>query len=125
MLVTPPSALLAKGDARSIDLGRSSLRSVSPIHIEYLKNMGTRATLVVEDQLWGLVSCQQKNEPKYFNQAERDVLSWLCADIAAQIEVRAIRKRSDFVSSLAERRSKLIDAVRANKFNALICPVGR
>ena len=120
-----PSALLAKGDARSIDLGRSSLRSVSPIHIEYLKNMGTRATLVcalvVEDQLWGLVSCQQKNEPKYFNQAERDVLSWLCRDIAAQIEVRAIRERSDLVNSLSERRSKLIDAVRANKFNALIC----
>ena len=120
-----PSALLTKGDARSIDLGHSSLRSVSPIHIEYLKNMGTRATLVcalvVEDQLWGLVSCQQKNEPKYFNQAERDVLSWLCADIATLIEIRAIRERSDLVNSLSERRSKLIDAVRANKFNALIC----
>jgi PAS domain S-box-containing protein len=120
-----PSALLAKGDARSIDLGRSSLRSVSPIHIEYLKNMGARATLVgalvIEDQLWGLVSCQQKNEPKYFNQVERDIVSWLCQDIAALIEIRAICERSDFVNSLAVRRSKLIDAVRANKFNALIC----
>ncbi len=121
-----PSALLTKGDVRSIDLGRSSLRSVSSIHIEYLKNMGARATmvgaLVVEDQLWGLVSCQQKNEPKYFSQAERDVLAWLCGDIAALIEVRVIREQRNREHSLAARRSKLIDAVRANEFNTLIRP---
>ena len=119
-----PSALLTKGDARSIDLGLSNLRSVSSMHIEYLQNMGARATLVgalvVEDQLWGLVSCQQKHEPKYFNQAERDVLSWLCRDIAGLIESRAVRERCDLEHSLAQRRSKLIDAVRANEFNALI-----
>ena len=37
------------------------LRSASPIHIQYLKNMGVSATLVVSlmvgDKLWGLVSC--------------------------------------------------------------------
>lgn len=37
------------------------LRSVSPIHVQYLKNMGVAATLVVSimvgGKLWGLVSC--------------------------------------------------------------------
>ena len=37
------------------------LRSMSPIHLQYLKNMGVRATLVaslmVGGKLWGLLSC--------------------------------------------------------------------
>lgn len=44
-----------------IDLSLSVLRSVSPIHIEYLKNMGVSASLsisiVVDDKLWGLFAC--------------------------------------------------------------------
>ena len=46
---------------RPIDLSLSILRSVSPIHIEYLKNMGVGATLsisiIVDDELWGLFAC--------------------------------------------------------------------
>ena len=37
------------------------LRSISPIHVQYLKNMGVGATLVVSlmvsGRLWGLVAC--------------------------------------------------------------------
>ena len=55
-----PSPLIGAGEPRSIDLGASSLRNVSPIHIQYLKNMGVQATLVgslvVDGRLWGLVS---------------------------------------------------------------------
>lgn len=44
-----------------IDLSLSVLRSVSPIHIEYLKNMGVGASLsisiIVEGALWGLFAC--------------------------------------------------------------------
>lgn len=44
-----------------IDLSLSVLRSVSPIHIEYLRNMGVGASLsisiIVEGQLWGLFAC--------------------------------------------------------------------
>lgn len=44
-----------------VDLSRAILRSVSPIHLEYLRNMGVRATLtislVVNGRLWGLIAC--------------------------------------------------------------------
>jgi light-regulated signal transduction histidine kinase (bacteriophytochrome) len=44
-----------------LDLSLSVLRSVSPIHIEYLKNMGVQASLsisiIVEGKLWGLFAC--------------------------------------------------------------------
>ena len=46
---------------KSLDLSLSGLRSVSPIHIEYLKNMGVEATLTVSllknNKLWGLIAC--------------------------------------------------------------------
>lgn len=45
----------------TLDLSQSVLRSVSPIHIEYLNNMGVGATmsvsLVHNKQLWGLIAC--------------------------------------------------------------------
>ena len=44
-----------------LDLGFSSLRSVSPLHLEYLANMGVCASMslsiVIGDRLWGLVAC--------------------------------------------------------------------
>lgn len=46
---------------RPLDLSLSMLRSVSPIHIEYLKNMGVGASLsisiIVDGELWGLFAC--------------------------------------------------------------------
>ncbi|MCJ8190328.1 HWE histidine kinase domain-containing protein [Sphingomicrobium aestuariivivum] len=46
-------------DGEPIDLSLSVLRAVSPIHIEYLKNMGVQATLTIsiitEGKLWGMI----------------------------------------------------------------------
>ena len=45
----------------SIDLSQAILRSVSPYHVEYLQNMGVRATLtisiIIGGRLWGLIAC--------------------------------------------------------------------
>ena len=50
-----------RADGAPLDLSMSTLRAVSPIHIEYLINMGVRASLsisiVVEGKLWGLFAC--------------------------------------------------------------------
>ncbi len=44
-----------------LDMSMCWLRSMSPLHLQYLRNMGVTATLVAslvhERQLWGLVSC--------------------------------------------------------------------
>jgi two-component system, chemotaxis family, sensor kinase Cph1 len=41
-------------------MSQSYLRSMSPLHLQYLKNMGVTATLVVslvrEGRLWGLIA---------------------------------------------------------------------
>lgn len=44
-----------------LDLTHSFLRSVSPIHVQYLRNMGVKATLTISllqnGRLWGLIAC--------------------------------------------------------------------
>jgi two-component system, chemotaxis family, sensor kinase Cph1 len=55
-----PVPILPKGDA-PLDLSLSVLRSVSPVHCQYMRNMGTPASMsisiVVDGSLWGLISC--------------------------------------------------------------------
>ena len=61
-----PVPLLRADDAggEPLDLTFSVLRSVSPIHIEYMKNMGVAASMsisIVQDgRLWGLISCHHR-----------------------------------------------------------------
>ena len=46
---------------RPLDLSFTGLRSVSPIHLEYLANMGVAASMslsiVIQGRLWGLIAC--------------------------------------------------------------------
>ncbi len=48
-------------DGAELDMSMCALRSLSPIHLQYLRNMGVSATLVssimVHGRLWGLVAC--------------------------------------------------------------------
>jgi len=58
-------APLQPASAVPIDMSHGVLRSVSPIHLQYLSNMGVGASmsvsLMVEGQLWGLITCHHRN----------------------------------------------------------------
>ncbi|MEL6330594.1 MAG: ATP-binding protein [Planctomycetota bacterium] len=47
-----------------IDLGEAALRSVSPVHREYLRNMSVAASMsvsiIVDGRLWGLIACHHE-----------------------------------------------------------------
>lgn len=56
------SGAVANADSEQpLDLTYSKLRAVAPVHVEYLNNMGVRASLsislITNNQLWGLVAC--------------------------------------------------------------------
>ncbi len=57
----PVTPRLSPITQRDLDMSMCFLRSISPIHIQYLKNMGVNATLVmsivVGGELWGLIAC--------------------------------------------------------------------
>lgn len=57
-----------------LDLSFAHLRSVSPIHCEYLRNMGVAASMsisvVVDNELWGLITCHHYS-PKALSMPQR------------------------------------------------------
>lgn len=59
---------------RPVDLSYAHLRSVSPIHCEYLQNMGVSASMsisvILDGRLWGLIACHHY-QPKRLTMAER------------------------------------------------------
>jgi chemotaxis family two-component system sensor kinase Cph1 len=57
----PLEPALHPRDGKPLDLSFAALRSVSPIHLQYMRNMGTLASMsisvLMDGKLWGLVSC--------------------------------------------------------------------
>ncbi|MFO1272776.1 MAG: ATP-binding protein [Rubrivivax sp.] len=58
---SPVLPALHPATAQPLDLSFSAVRSLSPIHIEYLRNIGVRASMVISllqhGRLWGMVTC--------------------------------------------------------------------
>jgi light-regulated signal transduction histidine kinase (bacteriophytochrome) len=79
-----------------VDLSLAGLRSVSPVHLEYMRNMGTRASMsvsiVVRGRLWGLVSCHDR-EPRFLSFPTRAACEHLGRLLSVQVE--AAEERSE------------------------------
>ena len=75
---------------KPIDLSFAALRSVSPIHLEYMRNIGMRGTMSVSilrgDRLWGLIACHNR-EPKYVGHDSRQACEMVARVLAWQIGV--------------------------------------
>jgi chemotaxis family two-component system sensor kinase Cph1 len=88
--------VLDPGTGAPLDLSHSTLRSVSPIHLEYLANMGVGASmsvsLVVDGKLWGLVACHHYSGPHRPSQDARAAAEFLGQVASQQI---AERERAD------------------------------
>jgi light-regulated signal transduction histidine kinase (bacteriophytochrome) len=65
---------------RFLDLSHAGLRSVSPLHIEYLHNMGVGASMSIsiikEGKLWGLFACHHLS-PRLVDYAVRGACEFL------------------------------------------------
>jgi two-component system, chemotaxis family, sensor kinase Cph1 len=76
---------------RALDLTRSVLRSASPIHLEYLRNMGVRSTMtvsiIVEQRLWGMIACHNA-APRRVDHSTRSVCELIAQILASQVALR-------------------------------------
>ncbi len=107
-----PSPLLAPGDGTTpagrpdadLDLSPSILRSLSPIHREYMRNMGTvcsmSVSIIVDGKLWGLVSCHH-HAPRFIPVRLRSACDFVMQIAASQIE--ALLARGRFARALSAR----------------------
>jgi len=97
-----------------VDMSMCFLRSMSPIHIQYLKNMGVSATLVVSllvsGRLWGLIACHHYS-PRFVHFEVRAVCELLAEAIGTRIAALESFSRSQgelFVRQLELRMIKAI-----------------
>jgi two-component system, chemotaxis family, sensor kinase Cph1 len=86
-----------------IDMSDVHLRSVSPIHIQYLKNMGVRGTftisLIKEGRLWGMIACHHYSA-KNLSYA-RQIQAFLQTQIlSSQLGVQETAEQYQLASSL-------------------------
>jgi light-regulated signal transduction histidine kinase (bacteriophytochrome) len=109
-----PSALVPVLDPVShapADLSDVSLRSVSPVHIEYLGNMGVRATLVVSiitnARLWGLIACHHY-APRYPQVEEREAADTLARALASRAGSLERMRRAAYEMRVETIRERLI-----------------
>lgn len=101
-----PSPLMPALDPTTgmpLDLSFAALRSVSPVHLQYMRNMGTLASMsisiVVRGRLWGLISCHDA-QPRQVSYQTRTSCELLGRILALQIEARE-------VEALAQRKLEL------------------
>ncbi|MBY4899203.1 ATP-binding protein [Cupriavidus sp. AU9028] len=99
---------------RPTDLTYSSLRSISPVHVQYMKNMGTLASMsmsiVVKGRLWGLISCHHA-EPRLPPFEARSACEHIAQVLSLQIEAKEEHAEAAYRLLLRERLSRLLAAM--------------
>jgi two-component system, chemotaxis family, sensor kinase Cph1 len=133
-MILPPLNPLT---GQPLDLSNSILRSVSPVHRQYLANMGVVASislsLILRGQLWGLIACHH-NVPRYLPHCLRDAcelfaemtssylnMKLIEADLEAQLQkariheelVGQISLQADLSDGLIRSRPTLLDLIPA------------
>ncbi len=103
---------------RPLDLSLSVLRSVSPIHIEYLRNMGVKASMsisiVVDGELWGLIACHHYT-PRCPSFERRSVAELFAQMFAMRIEGRLRQLTVEYERRARDISDQLLGAVASDE----------
>jgi chemotaxis family two-component system sensor kinase Cph1 len=108
-----PVPLLGLGDAPA-DLAWSDLRSVSPVHLEYLNHMGVGASfsvpIRVTGKLWGLVACHSL-KPHLLSHDQRSACVSLTNAYSLGLTSHFAGRRIQSLDSLDRRIEKILEAL--------------
>lgn len=106
-----PATLTGDGP---LDMSQSVLRSVSPVHLEYLRNMGVRASMSVsivrDGVLWGLVACHH-GEPRVVAYRTRAACAVLAQVFAILLERRQSAEDERGRDEQRARVSRLVEGM--------------
>ncbi len=100
-----------------LDLSLSVLRSISPLHTEYLENMGVRASMSVsllrDRQLWGLIACHHRT-PRRLSYETRTICEFLGQVIAFEVGTKSDVEDLEYKMKLQTVQSRFINIVANN-----------
>ncbi|MFY0481019.1 ATP-binding protein [Flavobacterium sp. PLA-1-15] len=102
--------------SKNLDLSLSILRSTSPMHVQYLHNMGVGATLTIslihQKKLWGLIACHHYSVKNLTPEIR----------LAAQLQGHFITSQIDIRQSNEEYEVSRKSNIALEKLNALNLP---
>jgi len=109
-----------------LDLSASSLRSLSPIHMQYLRNMGTAATMTISllqnGKLWGLIACHHLT-PKRMSVVMREtahIISKMIASKLARLELAKKHTLTQQFLDLNLQIANLLSKISNNHYTDLL-----
>jgi len=112
--VTPVNLLADKHITAPLDLSFAASRGVSPIHMEYLRNMGVGGTMtlsiVVRGELWGLFAFHHSS-PRNIGPGLRGAAELFAQFFSLQMEQRINAQLNETRSNALEYQSVLLNAV--------------
>lgn len=110
-----------EGASAPLDMTHSILRSVSPVHIQYLDNINVQASMSISimqgEELWGLVACHHDAplHVPYKIRVLAEILGHIFSAKLSSMEKIEVEKRAAQKSMLIEKiSSQLNGAVKAN-----------
>ncbi len=104
---------LVQGPSRSgeLDLSLASLRSVSPVHRQYMCNIGTRASLTISlmkgERLWGLIACHHES-PRRTSSSTCAAAELFAQIFSLQIEAKEQAKGLLYAAGARETHDRLL-----------------
>jgi two-component system, chemotaxis family, sensor kinase Cph1 len=107
----PLTAFGEERDAGAIDMTFTQLRSVSPVHLEYMRNMGTLSSMsisvIVDGKLWGLLSCHSRNA-HHVTSGIREACDFVVQSLAMRISADSRAETAALGVELARVHAKLL-----------------
>ncbi|AMP98064.1 hypothetical protein AY601_1137 [Pedobacter cryoconitis] len=112
----------AKNNPQDLDLTFSQLRAVSPIHIQYLKNMDVASSFSIslkfKDELWGLIACHNYT-PRFIDFKSREYAKLIGQITSSALEFRQneeiLRNENEFKNSLEKIIKQLLETESIEK----------
>jgi light-regulated signal transduction histidine kinase (bacteriophytochrome) len=97
--------------AKPLDLSGAMLRSVSPVHLEYLANMGVVSSmsisLIDRGKLWGLIACHHYAGPHRPSYTDRTAAEFLGRTASLLLHTTVVAGEQGDVVAVASRQAQL------------------
>jgi light-regulated signal transduction histidine kinase (bacteriophytochrome) len=113
-----PLLTVAEDHVQQLDLGDVGLRSVSPIHIQYLKNMGVGASMsvsiIMEGKLWGLITCHH-GQPLYLSMQQQKAALLQGHFLSSQIRVQQVAEEHAVNVNVEAHLQQLLNRIETDE----------
>lgn len=102
---------------RPPDMTHAVLRSVSPLHLEYLRNMGTAATMTIslihQGRLWGMITCHHLT-PRLVSYELRELCQFIGKTFSALLPSKEQHDEDEYQLRIRAQQARLFEHASAH-----------